>query len=181
MRKLLVTGLILSLVLVLGACSEPSANASVESSGAETAAGVPEAPERTAEIYGKVEKIIGNEVTVSVAEPLVPTEELTEAEKAEKQAAMQSLSIEERQKLKAEQTKYTGEKKTIIIPVGTPITAGGSGAGVNSGDQTQEVPVLTEVPLTEIHEGTMLRIWLAEGGDGTELIAEYTRVLQFLQ
>lgn len=177
MRKLLVTGLILSLVLVLGACSEPSANASVESSGAETAVSVPEAPERTAEIYGKVEKIIGNEVTVSVAEPLVPTEELTEAEKAEKQAAMQSLSIEERQKLKAEQTKYTGEKKTIIIPVGTPITAGGA----SGGGETQAAVALTEVALTEIHEGTMLRIWLAEGGDGTELIAEYTRVLQFLQ
>lgn len=181
MRKVIVTGLILSVVLVLGACSEPSANSSVEGSTAETAVGVPEAPERTAEIYGKVEKIIGNEVTVSVAEPLVPTEELTEAEKAEKQAAMQSLSIEERQKLKDEQIKYTGEKKTIIIPVGTPITAGGSGSGVNSGGETQAVPVLTEVALTEIHEESMIKIWLAEGGDGTELIAEYTRLLQFLQ
>lgn len=39
---------------------------------------------------------------------------------------------------------------------------------------------MTEVNLAELIEGTLLRIWLAEGGEGTEAVAEYTRVLQFL-
>ncbi|SCZ81843.1 hypothetical protein SAMN03080599_03088 [Acidaminobacter hydrogenoformans DSM 2784] len=178
------TVMVLSVALVMGACSGPSAESTGESStaGQETAAAtLPASPERTAEIYGKVTKIIGNEVTLSVAVAQVATEELTEEEKAEKQAAMQSLSVEERQKLKDEQIQFTGEKKTVIIPVGTPITAGGSGTGTSSEGLTPEASVLTEVALAEIVEGTMLKIWLAEGSEGTELIAEYTRVLQFLQ
>ncbi len=110
MKKILMLVMVMSLAIVMGACSGPSAEASGEVSNTEqvtAAAGLPAAPDRTAEIYGKVTKIIGNEVTLSVAAAQVAAEELTEEEKAEKQAAMQSLSTEERQKLKNEQIQFT--------------------------------------------------------------------------
>ncbi|MDO9591988.1 MAG: hypothetical protein Q7I98_02205 [Erysipelotrichaceae bacterium] len=182
MRKIIATGIILSLALLFNSCSDQTTT----STQVPAAQSLPASPIRTAEVYGKVTKIIGNEVTLSLAELQSETATLTEAEKAQKQATTQSLSIEERQKLKDLQIKYTGEKITIIIPVGTPIIAGGAsgtggGTGTNSGGVTPTSGTLTEVSLTDILEGTMLRIWLAEGGDGTEPIAEYTRVLQFLQ
>lgn len=179
MKKMIWIGAVMALALALNACSSDQ-TAAVQPSATSN---VPAAPERTAEIYGKVTKLIGNEVTVALVEVSTPSAELTEAEKAAKQAAMQSLSTEERQKLKNEQLKLTGEKVTVILPVGTPIVAGGgggSGSGSGSGGQTQESSVMTEVNLAELVEGTLLRIWLAEGGEGTEAVAEYTRVLQFL-
>lgn len=151
----------LSILLLATGCSKTA------SSGANTAVAkkdIQQAPARTAEVYGKVKSIVGNEVTLSVAEPPA-SKELSDAEKAKKRAEMQALSPEERKKVQESQTKLTGETATIIIPVGTPIISG----------NTPEV--MKEVSLTDIRSGVSLRIWL-EGGNGGTKSAEYVRLLQ---
>ena len=170
MRILLVVLTVLGAALLFTACSGKS-QTSVSNTDSSTVQTVSQAPDRQAEIYGKVKTILGNEVTVSIAEPPV-TIELTEAEKEKRKADMQALSIEERQKLRNEQIKFTGETTTVIIPVGTPITSGNNASG-------QET--LKELTLADISEATFLRIWLDKGGTGDVNTAEYTRVLQSQQ
>lgn len=168
-RILLVVLTALGVLLLFTACSGKT-QASVSNTDNSTSQAVSQAPDRPAEIYGQVKAILGNEVTVSLAEPPV-TVELSDAEKEKRKAEMQALSPEERQKLRNEQIKFTGETATVTIPVGTPITSGNTGGGVN----------LKEMALSDIYEGTFLRIWLEKGGDGAVKTAEYTRVLQSQQ
>lgn len=75
-----------------------------------TTGGIPTAPDRTAEYYGIVRRVIGNEITLKLVAPAeTPDVPLTEAEKAAKKAERQALSSEERQALKESQIVMTGE------------------------------------------------------------------------
>lgn len=177
-RSWMVPAILLSAGLVLSGCSASAVPtgetvASQAEAGAVDSDGVPEAPERTAEYNGIVKRIIGNEITLALVEQTdAPEETRTEEEKAARRAERQALSEEERLALKEAQTVMTGEEVLIIIPVGTPITTGGSGTATESGD-----PVLAASSMADITEGTSLKIWVAEGG-GETLLAEYTRVQQ---
>jgi len=170
MKNLKISILVFAIMLLFTACSDkaqPDSSPAIASA----AQSIKEAPDRPSEIYGKVNTIIGNEVTIALAEP-PNTAEITDAEKEKRKAEMQALSPEERQKLRNEQLKFTGETMSVIIPVGMPITAGST---------VNEVVNLKEVALTDIYEGTFLRIWLEKGGSGEEKTAEYVRVLQSQQ
>lgn len=160
MKKLGISIITLCIFMLLSACSKTTAPAGNESNSNV----IPQAPARTAEVYGKVKSVLGNEVTLQLAE-LPPNQELTAQDKQKKQAQMQSLSPEEKQKQIDAQTKYTGENSTIIIPVGTPIVSG----------NTPEI--MKEKSLTDIRSGILLRIWL-EGGKDEVKAAEYVRLLQ---
>lgn len=139
-----------------------------------TTGDIPTAPDRTAEYYGIVRRVIGNEITLKLVAPAeTPDVPLTEAEKAAKKAERQALSPEERQALKESQIIMTGEEARILVPVGSPITSGGNGNGSEGGES-----VLTERALADIREGMFLKIWTAEGGGGEDIMAAYTRVLQ---
>jgi hypothetical protein len=136
--------------------------------------GIPTAPDRTAEYYGIVRRVIGNEITLKLVAPAeTPDVQLTEAEKAAKKAERQAMSPEERQALKDAQIVMTGEEVRILVPVGSPITSGGNGTGLEGGES-----VLTERALADIREGMFLKIWTVEGGGGEDIVAAYTRVLQ---
>lgn len=157
--------IILCILFITVGCSKTSSPVPSASAAKKD---IPQAPTRTAEIYGKVKSVIGNEVTLSLAEPPANqqlNQQLSEAEKAKKRAEMQALSPEERAKQQESQTKLTGETATVIIPVGTPITSG----------NTPEL--MKEVSLPDIRSGVLLRIWL-EGGNGGDKSAEYVRLLQ---
>jgi len=157
----------ISVLLLFAACSgNTQSNVSVENGSLSQS--VSQSPDRQAEIYGQVKEILGNEVTVSLAEPQ-NNAELTDSEKEKRKSEMQALTPEERQKLRDGQVKFTGETVTVTIPVGTPITTG------NNSSEQQDLKDLT---LTDIHEGIFLRIWLEEGGDGESKTPEYVRVLQ---
>ena len=177
MKKFKWMMILLSTVLVLSACSSNTAatgatsgvgNASASTTSV-AAKGVPVAPTRTAELYGQVKSIIGNEVVLLLAEQTTTTETLTDAQKEAKKAEMQALSAEERAKVKNEAIKFTGKSATITIPVGTPITS-----AVSSTDKE----VLKELTLTDIRGGIFLKIWTEEGGTGDAKSAEYVRVMQ---
>ena len=170
MKNIKITLVALSVLLLFTACSGQT-QSNVSDANNVLSQTVSQSPDRTAEIYGQVKTILGNEVTLSLAEAQNNTE-LSEAEKENRQQEMQALSPEDKQKLRDGQVKFTGETITIIIPVGTPITSGNS----NNGQQN-----LTELALADISESLFLRIWLEEGGDGETKTAEYVRVLQSQQ
>ena len=165
MKSMKISLVLLGILLLFTACtSKAQTNASQVNTPSSQA--VSEAPGRVSEIYGKVKTILGNEITLSLAEQQA---ELSDAEKEKRRNEMQALSAEERQKLRLEQIKFTGETTTVIIPIGIPITSGNL-ASADVG--------LKEVALSDIYEGIFLRIWLEKGGNGEEKTAEYVRVLQ---
>lgn len=170
MKNIKISLVIISVLLLFTACSG-NTQANVSSENGSPLQSVGQSPERQAEIYGQVKAVLGNDVTVSLAESQDSTE-LSEAEKEIRKKEMQALSQEERQKLKSEQIKFTGETASITISVGTPITTGN-----NSNEQQN----LKELTLADIREGIFLKIWLEEGGNWETKSAEYVRVLQTQQ
>ena len=183
--RLALFSLLLAFSLFAGGCSgtaTPAAAAmpgdtnttSGDNENAGTAGSIPVAPDRTAEYFGIVRRVIGNEITLKLAEQAeTPEVTLTEEEKAARKAERQAMSPEERKVLKESQTVMTGEEVRILVPVGSPITSGGNGTGLEGGES-----VLTERALADIQEGMFLKIWTAEGGGGEDIVAAYTRVLQ---
>ncbi|MBF8984060.1 hypothetical protein IZY60_10975 [Lutibacter sp. B2] len=105
------------------------------------------------DLYGKVKKILGNEVTLEVAE-LPERKEMSEEDREKMKAQMQNSNPGEGgfggqgNKMKRE-IKFTGEIKNMIIPVGLPLVA------AKRGEET-------ELELGDILEGTFLQIWLNE-------------------
>lgn len=103
------------------------------------------------DLYGKVKKILGNEVTLELAE-LPERKEISEEDREKMKLQMQNGNSSEGgfggqgNKMKRE-IKFTGENKDIIIPVGLPIVS------VKRGEETQ-------LELGDIIEGTFLQIWL---------------------
>jgi ABC-type Fe3+-hydroxamate transport system substrate-binding protein len=163
-KNAVLTLVILSIMVVFAGCSTKTNLAENLTSTTE----IPNPPERTAELYGQVKSIVGNEITLLLAEFTVTTP-LTEDEKAKKKSEMSQLSAEERKSLKESQMKYTGETATVIIPVGTPIIIGSSNGA-------EQIPA--EKSLSDIYSGIIVRIWLDQGGVGTDKTSEYVRIIQ---
>lgn len=105
------------------------------------------------DLYGKVKKIVGNEVTLELAE-LSERKEMSEEDRKKIKEQMQNSNPGEGgfggqgNKMKRE-IKFTGETKNIIIPVGLPLVSS------KRGEETQ-------LELGDIIEGTLLQIWLNE-------------------
>ncbi|TCO77441.1 hypothetical protein [Marinisporobacter balticus] len=105
------------------------------------------------DLYGKVKKILGNEVTLELAE-LPERKEMSEEDREKMKVQIQNGNPGEGgfggqgNKMKRE-IKFTGETKNIIIPVGLPIVS------AKRGEET-------ELELGDIIEGTFLQIWLNE-------------------
>ncbi len=95
------------------------------------------------DIYGQVKSVLGNEVVLEMAE--IPEGGRGSGERTEAHNGASKGDSGERKQT----VEFTGETKTIVIPVGIPI------ASVKQGEATQS-------DLNSIYEGTFLKIWLNE-------------------
>lgn len=138
----------------------------VGAQGAATGANAdPNQPDRVAEVKGVVVSIDGTQVSID-RYIKIPSEELTEEEKAAKKAERAQLSQEERQALKAaENAALETERVTVTIPVGVPIVQ-----MVPEGD----TPVVGSATLADIRSGMEVTVWTDGGTDGSN--AEYVRL-----
>lgn len=121
-------------------------------------------PTRAAEVKGYVKSIEGNEVVV-INEISVQTE-LTDAEKEAKKTERQSMSQEERQALKTDESA-TLEKEDIkiIIPVGIAIKK-------TTGDASGN---LVDAELTDIKEGIYVSLWVTNYKTDSQMV-EFVKV-----
>jgi len=160
-----------SLVIGLTGCSSGSQSSgttqSVSASGSSASTGAnidPEQPERVAEVYGKVKSIQGNVALIAEMQRQQTGAEMSAADKAKKQAEMQSLSAEERQKLLASQEVMTGKTITMTVPVGIPIKIRGT---------SSNGPTVQDGTIASIKVGSIVNIWI-EKSDPTS--AEYMSI-----
>lgn len=148
--------------------SSSSVSKSVES---EDRSGKEAESRKEPEILGQIKGIIGNEISISLVE--MP-ENMGRSDSGD-------VSAEDREAAKAQggtkggasgqgrqdAIKLTGESETFIIPVGTPIVSTKRG---NDGMERKELQ------LEDIYEGMVLQVWLKEGGNGEDKIAEKVAV-----
>ena len=166
--SLIITGFLL--IGLTGCSSESQSSGSTPSSASASGSGAsygtnidPEQPDRIAEVYGKVKSIQGN--VVLIAEMQRPqTAELSAADKAKRQAEMQALSTEDRQKLLASQEVMTGKNITMTVPVGISIKIRGTGSNG---------PTIQDGTIASIKVGSVVNIWI-EKSDPT--FAEYLSI-----
>lgn len=122
-------------------------------------------PERSPDLIGKVKTIVGNKLTVYKVQGDFT---LTEEERAERRARMQSLSPEERARERAERYKVSEETIDVLIPVGVPI--------ISTSNLGEEV---TEVDISAIKKNNFLRLWFEEPGSfGGEMRAEFVHIIK---
>jgi hypothetical protein len=171
---------LVGVLLLFTACSN---NIQTSTSSTTVTTGIIQQPERTAELYGQVKSIVGNEVTILLAEQQATETELSDAEKEQKKADKQALSQEEKLAQKNELIKFTGKIAIITIPVGTPITTSESAGTVQTTQTQQSANTLNlkDFSLADIRAGMFLKIWTEEGGSVGAKSAEYVRVLQSQQ
>lgn len=174
MKKSLIVGAVVVLLALAGAAyfgagllaDGPKATAAgANDSVAAGQTGDPDQPERTAEIKGAVVSVDGT--TVVVDRLLVDASaELTDEEKAAKKAERQSMTMEQRQALKAAETAgVPTERVTVEIPVGVTITR-----MVPEGDTS----VVKSGALSDIKAGATVTIWTDGAASGPS--AEYVKI-----
>lgn len=160
-----------SLLIGLAGCSSESktvsstAPAGTSSSSTSSPSNIdPEQPDRLAEVYGKVKSIQGNVVLIAEMQRQQTGTELSDADKAKKQAEMQTLSTEERQKLQSSQEVMTGKNITMTVPVGIPIKIKGT---------SSNAPTVQDGTIASIKVGSVVNIWTENSDPGT---AEYMSI-----
>lgn len=174
MKKSLIVGAVVVLIALAGAAYfgagllARGADATVAGASSSTAAGQtgdPNQPERTAEIKGAVVSVDGT--TIMVDRLLVDASaELTDEEKATRKAERQSMTMEQRQALKAAETAgVPTERVTVEIPVGVTITR-----MVPEGDTS----VAKSGALSDIKAGATVTIWTDGATTGSS--AEYVKI-----
>jgi len=143
------------------------AGAVAGSSGGSVAgtAGDPNQPGRTAEVKGTVVSVDGT--TITIDRLLVDASaELTDEQKAAKQAARQQMTMEERQAAKAAEQQGVGtERVTAEIPVGVPISRMVSENGA---------PVAKPATLADIKSGSSITVWTDGKTNGG--VAQYVKI-----
>ncbi len=158
MKKLMIFILTLSLLLAATACGTTAQNETTASGGTEatttaTGTGTGNPVNNVYDIQGEITEIIGNEVTLKLME-MSATE--TESSRVPgsgmgKNSGGSGVPAEK---------NYTGEERTIVIPVGTPlvmrVTAQSTGTTAESGTGTG--PVEQEIGLNQLTKGMILRI-----------------------
>lgn len=170
--------LMLAALLLAGCSSETPAETAAATADAAAAAETPAAetnvkmtPDRRAEVSGVVKNIVGNEVSVNLllkdntAQQAVEAVELTEEEKAAKQAENQAKRASGGTGSGMAEAELSGETVDLVIPVGTPILSS-SGTGD-----------LVAVNIADIGRGDTVKIWLLEGGEGEAALAETVQIL----
>ncbi|RKO65577.1 hypothetical protein [Desulfofundulus salinus] len=123
-------------------------------------------PARQPDLWGQVKTIRGNKLTVYKVEN--NAQNLSEEERKAQRGQMQSLSPEERAKARAERIKVSNETVDVIIPVGVPVIATG-----NFGAEA------TEVDISQIKQGDIIKLWLESKPSGDEeAMAEFVQIIQ---
>jgi 3D (Asp-Asp-Asp) domain-containing protein len=125
-------------------------------------------PDRKAEVSGIIKSVIGNEVTVSLIlkeNALPTTTELSEEEKAAKQAENQAKKDAGEIGSGMTEVELSGEIVQLIIPVGTSVVqSDGTGSFVAK-------------DIGDISKGDTVKIWLIESTDEETNLAEYVQIL----
>jgi|GEM_PF-2115546 len=174
MKKSVIVGSAVALIALAGAVyfgagllarGSGATPAGASDSVAAGQAGDPNQPERTAEVKGAVVSVDGT--TVVVDRMLVDASaELTDEEKAARKAERQSMTMEQRQALKAAETAgVPTERVTVEIPVGVTISR-----MVSEGDQS----VAKGGALSDIKAGATVTIWTDGAASGSS--AEYVKI-----
>ena len=168
-KRVLTILLALSLLISLAACSaSPSAAATPVTTSAgdsapaaadpgETVAASPITP---ADLNGEISEIIGNEISVRL---YAIDEQITEESRTPGSGRGMTGSTVPKE--------YSGETKTLVIPVGTPIvkrvrptepstTTGETGTG----------PVEEAISLSDLTVGTQVKIYFKEGTEQIEKV-----------
>ncbi|MCP8968096.1 hypothetical protein [Ectobacillus ponti] len=151
----------LLLTFTIAGCS--SSNAATSSSGGQTtsqsttkqANGTAPAFEKP-DVYGEIAEITGNEVTLKLlAIPDMSARGANNGTKDDKQAQGAGGANGANGGGGMRQKNYTGEQKTIVIPVGTPIVS------MTRGDSGMQE---SEVSLNELTSGNTLSIYYEKDG-----------------
>jgi len=122
-------------------------------------------PGRRPDLLGQVKTVQGDKLTVLKVEDTF--QNLSEEERQAQGRQMQSLTPEERVKLRAERFKVSNETVEVTVPSGTPVLAPGS-----PGEKAAEVDI------SKIKQGDMLEIWLKqESSTDGKTTAEYIRIM----
>lgn len=117
------------------------------------------APTRPAEITGYIVSALGNSITIAKE---IGKEILSEEEQAAKKAKMQSMSPEERQTARQEETaNMTTEDTEVTIPVGVPVVKG-------TGDASGNV---VSADIADLAKGVYVSIWIDQSGN-----VEYVKI-----
>jgi hypothetical protein len=174
------TGLFLLMIIlimgVLSGCSSDTEPTDVESNTEIVTTDVIEKvfPDRKSEVYGVVQTIIGNELTINLVassgtgsgEINPDAVELTEEKKAAKQAANQAAGGSGKSGGITKEIVLSGESTDVIIPIGTPLYMGGT---------TDAEPIQMEI--ADIMNGSIIKVWLLDGGEGDVNLAEFAQVI----
>lgn len=120
------------------------------------------------DLYGEVSEVIGNEVTLKLLEiPEMPangekgTARPEGTDKASGNTDTGTAASGATGGSGMREKNYTGEEKTIVIPVGTPIVS------MTRGDNGMEE---TEISINELASGSTLSIYYQEDGKTIEKI-----------
>jgi hypothetical protein len=161
--------LLLSITVLFVGCTKESTSSEivVEEVQSTQANNIQTSLRQRPDLYGKVKKILGNEVTLELVEISEANGKKGASGKGEEKTREQgkSKNPEEMKKKMEERVKLTGETKNMIIPVGIPITS------VKQGE-------ITEMELEDIYEGIFLQIWFNEAEEGEEKTIKAVRVMQ---
>lgn len=158
MRKSMAILLILSLMMSAAACgaSTPSAPQTTTGSAVTTTApGASTSPSfnNTYDLQGEIIDIIGNEVTLKLMEMSTADESGTRVPGSGMGKNGGGTGV-------PSEKNYTGEERTLVIPVGTPLfmRIQGQGSGTTAASGTGTGPVEQEISLKELTKGMTLRI-----------------------
>jgi hypothetical protein len=133
-------------------------------------------PERKAEVFGVVKKIVGNEITIALLLKDSSNQnqslneegiELSEEEKAAKQAAKQAENAgkSETGTMTTKETELSGETVELIIPVGTTIM------------QSTGTGVFNTVEIADIYIGMSIKVWTVYREEGGMDLVEFVQIL----
>lgn len=116
------------------------------------------------DVYGEISEVIGNEVTLKLLE--IPEMSAQNGERGKNEAKRPDIATGDQAPGTGRgggmrEKNYTGEEKTIVIPVGTPIVS------MTRGDNGMEE---TEINLNELTSGSTLSVYYQEDGKTIEKI-----------
>lgn len=203
--------LITVLSLSLTACSKAENGTATNNTTSQTEQSGSQQPIKQADLYGEVSDIVGNEVTLKLIKmperpnsTAYPNQNNSDGAPGGGQGrpsdrqgnpgseqsnpdGNQSNPNNEMTNRVQMQREYTGEVKSIIIPVGLKITtqsrgqgrtpqSGTTQGGTTQGGGTQSAPAETEVKLESIKIGNVLQIYYAEDGKTIDKIMVSTQM-----
>ena len=174
-NKRIIISIVLAFSLMFVGCNSNNGVTSTENSGSINTAGQGVssqlgAPDRMPDLTAKINTIRGNKLTVY--KMIGGNQDLSEAERAAQRSYMQSLTLEEREKIRAEQNQVSNEMFEIIVPVGTPIMSVQNIAGK---------AIIEELNIADLKEGSMVRFWIEGGSEQLTAVKGEALYVEFVQ